>query len=147
MPLKDMSLKAKIWTIVGGIATLGGAVAGINAVASSSYRPVLKSEVEHVLPAENYQRVQIAGEQRIKDLNVEQLQIKKKVLDSERREFRRELFKSKERADTYRQQQEAVPDWLLEDIANTESRIQEIDGDKSTVETQMIELRGSGPSD
>lgn len=146
MALKNMTPKQKLWTIIGGIGTLGAAVTGIGAVANSNYRPVLKTEVEHVLPAEDYQRLQIAGEQRIRDLNIEQLRIKQKVLNSDRRELRRDLANSRERADIYRHRNESVPQWLLEDIADTESQLQEIDGEKSDAETRMLELRGTNNS-
>lgn len=135
--------KTKIWTIVGIIATLGSAVAGAKLIGDSDYRPVLKGEVEHVLPAEDFRSERLASQQQLKDLNDQQLKVREKQLNSDRREFKRELGQDHERAEQYRRRQEAVPTHLIDSISDNESRIQEIDDAKGIVQQQMLELEGA----
>lgn len=135
--------KTKIWTIVGVIATLGSAVAGAKLIGESGYRPVLKGEVEHVLPAESYRGQQLATQQRLDGLNKKQLKVRERQLNSDRREYKRGLSNDKERAEEYRRRQEQVPEYLTEDISDGESLLKEIDDAKGIVQQQMLEMEAT----
>ena len=130
--------KTKIWTVVGIIATLGSAVAGAKLIGDTDYRPVLKGEVEHVLPAENYREQQLAPQQQLDGLNERQLQVREKQLNTDRREYRRSLSNDKERRAEYRRREEPVPEYLTEDISDGELLIQDIDDAKGIIQKQLL---------
>ena len=128
---------------MGIIATLGSAITGAKIIGDSGYRPILKGEVEHVLPAEDYREQQLATKQRIDGLNKRQLKVREDQLNSDRREFKRGLGDDKERAEEYRRRQEPVPGFLTEDISDGESRLKEIDDAKSIIQQQRLEMEGT----
>jgi hypothetical protein len=131
--------KTKIWTIVGIVATLGSAVAGAKLIGDSGYRPVLKGEVEHVLPVENYRNLQLATQQRIDGLNERQLRVREQQLNTDRREYKRSLSNDKERRAAYRRREEPVPEYLIEDISDGELLIQDIDDAKGIIQNQLLD--------
>jgi len=121
------------------IGALGSAVAGAKLIGDSGYRPVLKGEVEHVLPVEDYRGQQLATQQQIDGLNERQLKVREQQLNSDRREYKRGLSNDKERRAEYRRRDEPVPEYLIEDISDSELLIQDIDDAKGIIQKQLLE--------
>ena len=120
----DIFAKYKKTTVIlTTIITLGSAITATNVIFGLNVRPAWAWELS--------------------SLNVKQLHLQVKQLNSDRREYNRDLAKYKVLASEYTRGGEAVPDWLIQAIANAESDIKKIDEEKAAAQQQILQLEGN----
>ena len=145
----NSAARKRLFVWLGSIATIGAALVAINTFTGLNFRPAWGYEIEQRVAAEaeiqqRLQRVleiQDTTSRSIVDLKKGQLELRIGQIDRKKREIRRELAGHQTRAqDDYRSKGLAVPGWLLDSIADAESTIKELDGERDLVERQILEL-------
>lgn len=135
MATKDLFGKYRKATIIlGTVAALGTAITASNVIFGVNLRPAWAWETQQLQKDFNAEIV---------SLSVKQLRLKIKQLNSDRREYNRDLAKFQLIAEEYRRGNESVPGWLAEAIANAESDINEIDKEKGAAQAQILQFEGN----
>ena len=135
MATKDLFGKYRKATIIlGTVAALGTAITASNVIFGVNVRPAWAWETE---------RLQTDFSSEIASLNIKQLYLQIKHLNSDRREYNRDLAKYKLMAEEYRRRNESVPGWLAQEIADTESDIKTINEEKEAAQKQILQIEGN----
>ena len=124
----------KATIILSTVAALGGAITASNVIFGVNIRPAWAWETEKL---ESDFNAELAS------LNVKQLRLQIKQLRGDRREYNRDLAKYRLMAEEYRKQGESVPGWLVQEIADTESDITNLDEEKGAAQKKILQLEGN----
>jgi hypothetical protein len=145
----------KPMALAGLIGTVGACIIGLNAILGINIRPVFAFEVEKLVASDTQQivatqktmkrletliRAQDASTRTILALQKGQYDLKLRQIDRQKRELRRELAEHQSRAQVFRDKGERVPGWIRGTIADTETTLDELQGERRRVEDQQLEL-------
>lgn len=133
----------------GSIAAVAGLVTALNTFTGLSFRPAWGYETERLAAADvdikqrldRVLEIQGSTAKAVEQLQRGQFDVKLQQIDRQQREARRALAEHETRAeDQYRSQGKAVPRWLRDAIADTESDLEALRTEKMAVEAQQLEL-------
>jgi len=135
--------------ILGGIGTIGAALVAINAFTGLNLRPAWGFEVDKLMQQQGRVETilqktndQLEGAaQHLLRLNKEQLQLKIKQIELDRREARRELTELQLQREKHRTAGTSVPNFISAGISDTQERIRQLDEDKADAQTRLLQLQ------
>lgn len=121
----------KIVGVFAILATLAGGFSAIKYFVGKDVRPAWRYEVQEV-------RQETDAE--LQGLKRGQLELRSEQLDSERREYNRELIQQRIQAEEYRRAQEPVPEWLQKSIGDTEEDLREVEEEKNNIQRRILQF-------
>jgi hypothetical protein len=140
--------KRSLMVIISSIGAFGVALIALNTVTGLNFRPAWGYETEQLAASdvlimqrlEKVLQIQDATSRTVLELNKGQYQLRLNQIDRQKRELRRELAEHQERAQKFRDESQPVPSWLRNTIVDTDTSLDELSIERSTVETKILEL-------
>ena len=134
--------------IIGTIGAIGATIVALNTFTGLNFRPAWAYETEQLAASdvmiqqrlEKVLEIQDTTSKTILELSKTQYQMRIYQIDRERRELRRELAEHQGRAQEHRDAGEAVPSWLRDTIADTETTLDELANERDQVEQKLLGL-------
>ncbi len=140
--------RKRLMVVITTIGTCGVAIIALNTFTGLNFRPAWGYETEQLAASDilimqrldKVLQIQDATSRTVLELNKGQYQLRLNQIDRQKRELRRELAEHQARAQDFRDIPEPVPSWLRDTIADTETSLDELSIERSTVETKILEL-------